>query len=439
MNNKKPNNLKQVLGISFGIAILIGNCVGIGILRMPGTIAGYINNEHLILGLWVLGGVLAMIGAMVYAEASVANPKAGGPYVIVEKALGKQAGFTVGMSDWIYNNASNAALSIAVSEYYVTLSSSTLSTTFLASFLIVILTIVQWFGIKSSDAIQKGLSLLKAIGLLFLVFAFYSHESALTQTTGITNTSTNITIIGAIILSFRAIVITYGGWNAPIYFAEENTNPSKSLPKALIYGVLSITIIYFLINAALMHLIPLSSYANSTLAIADGAKVVFGENGKIVVTIVSIVIVIGALYAGLLFAPRIIFGKSRSGLFFLFASKINRFNIPGLALLATSVITILFAASGTFEFVIAVSVFLYVFIDTSVYISAFYSRWKNIGALAYQAKGFPYLYILMILVNLALLTGVIMEDFKSSAYAIGIILLTIPLYYAFNLLNKKSI
>ena len=405
---------------------------------MPGTIAGYLNNEHLILALWILGGILAMIGAMIYAEASVAHPKSGGPYVIVENALGKQAGFTVGMSDWIYNNASNAALAIAVSEYFSTLTSTKFPTTFLASFLIVILTIIQWFGINSSDTIQKVLSLLKALGLLYLVFAFYNHESLLTQTTGITNTTTNITIIGAIILSFRAIVITYGGWNAPIYFAEENTNPSKTLPKALIYGVLSITIIYFLVNAALMHLIPLSSFANSPLAIADGAKIVFGETGKTIVTIVSIVIVIGALYAGLLFAPRIIFGKSRSGLFFPFAAKINRYNIPGLALVATSLITILFAASGTFEFVIAVSVFLYVFIDTSVYISAFYSRWKTKTELHYKAKGFPYLYVLMILVNLALLIGVVVEDFKSSAYALAIIVFTIPLYYSFKLLVKKS-
>lgn len=444
MNNQNPHSLLKVLGVGFGVAILIGNCVGIGILRMPGTVASYLDNENLILLLWVFGGLLALIGATIYAEASVAHPKAGGPYVLVENGLGKQAGFTVGMSDWIYNNACNAALAIAVSEYYCTLTSSNLPITFLASFLIVVLTIIQWFGINSSDSIQKLLSLLKALGLLFLVFSFFMFDKSLLNEADIMNNHppiqhSNITLIGAIILSFRAIVISYGGWSAPIYFAEENTNPRQTIPKALTYGVISITILYLLVNAALMYLLPLHSFANSPLAIADGANVVFGENGKTVVTIVSIVIVVGALYAGLLFAPRIIFGKSRSGLFFPFAAKINRFNIPGLALLATSFITILFAASGTFEFVIAISMFLYVFIDTSVYISAFYSRWKNKTALDYKAKGFPYLYILMILINIALLIGVVIEDFTSSAYALGIILLTIPLYFVFIMLNKKSI
>lgn len=437
MDQQKKKSLLPVLGTGFGIAILVGNCVGIGILRMPGTIASYLTNDHLILSLWMIGGIISMLGAMIYAEASTACPKAGGPYVIVENALGKQAGFTVGLSDWIYNNASNAALSIAVAEYVVQLHLLNLPLPLLSGLLIAILTLVQWFGIQSSDKVQKALSLGKAIGLLFLVFAFlFWNKNANSIEGPYLKPISEISWIGAIVLSFRAILITYGGWNAPTYFAEENTNPEKNLPKALIYGVLSITVIYLLVNWSLQKVVPTQALANSPLAVAEGAKVVFGEWGKTIVTLVSIVIVSGALYAGLLFAPRIIFAKARSGLFFSFAGNINQFHIPGSALLLTSFITIIFALSGSFELVISMSLFLLIFIDSMVYLSALKQRLNKKQHLPYLAKLFPISHAFMILLNVSLLIAVIAEDWKSSGYAIVVILSSFPLYWLLKR-NKK--
>jgi APA family basic amino acid/polyamine antiporter len=434
VKHRKPSDLLQVLGIGFGIAILVGNSVGIGILRMPGEVASHLHSEWPIMGLWVLIGVLSLIGATIYAEASAAYPYSGGPYAISEHVFGQGPGFTVGCCDWILNTSGNAALSIAASEYFIiTLTGYPLSKAGLAALIIIMLSFIQWFGMHSSRVIQHSLSILKTLGLLFLVGAFFvhGHTAAAPHRTAAWAIHSPVSIFGAMVFSFRAVFFTYAGWNAPIYFAEENKDPVRSIPRSLIWGVASITVIYVLVNAALLYLMPVSAIAQSKLAVAEGAHIVFGHQARLIVTIISIIIVLSGLYPSVLFAPRIIFGMARSGIFFPFAATVNSYFIPGAALIASGAIAIIFALSGTFEFVIAMTTFLFLFVDTSVYAAALYSRWTGRAAFPFHAPGFPVAHIFMILVNAALVASIFVKDPRSSIYGTLIILSTVPLYFVY--------
>jgi len=231
------------------------------------------------------------------------------------------------------------------------------------------------------------------------------------------------------VLSFRAIFFTYAGWNAPVYFSEENKYPARNIPRSLIWGVTGISAIYLLVNASLLYLMPISAIANSRLAVAEGSDIVFGAHARLIVTVISIIIVLSGLYPSILYAPRIIFGMSRSGLFFPFAAGVNKYFIPGGALIASAVIAVLFALSGTFEFVIAVTTFLFLFVDTSVYAAALYSRMNQKAAFPYHAPGYPIAHIFMILVNIALVASIFAEDPHSSTYGALIAFATVPLYF----------
>lgn len=433
MKHRKPSDLLQVLGIGFGIAILVGNSVGIGILRMPGEVASYLNSEWPIMGLWVLIGVLSLIGATIYAEASAAYPYSGGPYAISEHVFGEGPGFTVGCCDWILNVSGNAALSIAASEYFITLTGYSLPKAGLAALIIIVLSAIQWFGMHSSRVIQHSLSILKTLGLLFLVEAFFvhGHTTAAPHRAAALAIHSPVSIFGAIVFSFRAVFFTYAGWNAPIYFAEENKDPVRSIPRSLIWGVVSITVIYVLVNAALLYLMPVSAIAQSKLAVAEGAHIVFGHQARLIVTIISIIIVLSGLYPSIQYAPRIIFGMARSGIFFPFAAMVNSYFIPGAALIASGVIAIVFAVSGTFEFVIAMTTFLFLFVDTSVYAAALYARWTGRAAFPFHAPGFPVAHIFMILVNTALVVSIFVKDPRSSILGGLIVLSTVPLYFVY--------
>ena len=304
----------------------------------------------------------------------------------------------------------------------------------LASLIIIVLSAIQWFGMQSSKVIQNSLSILKTLGLLFLVGAFFVHGDTSPTIHHVAATAaihSPVTIFGAMVLSFRAVFFTYSGWNAPIYFSEENKDPARNIPRSLIWGVICITVIYVLVNASLLYLMPVPVIAGSKLAVAEGADIVFGHHARLIVTIISIIIVLSGLYPSVLYAPRIIFGMARSGIFFPFAARVNRYFIPGGALIASGVIAILFAVSGTFEFVIAMTIFLVLFVDTSVYGAALYSRWIKKTAFPYHAPGFPVAHVFMILVNIILGISFLVADLRSSIYGALLVLSTIPLYFIY--------
>ena len=426
---KPPSSLLRVLGISFGVAMLIGNSIGGGIIRMPGVVASYTPNASIIILLWVLGGVLALAGAFVYAEASAAYQFTGGPFVFSEKVFGIRAGFSVGFIDWFFNVAGTSALAVAIGEYIVPYLGPGWSIPLVACIIVILLSISQWFGIQMGSAIQKGLSGLKAAGLLFLVIAFFLHGRA----HGTTSTTSLSPVVGfsVIILALRAITFTYSGWNSPIYFSEENNDPAKSIPRSLIIGVLLLTFNYVIVNISMLYMMPPAVLAKSTMAVADGANIALGSNAKTIVTVLSIIIIMSGTYAGILYVPRIIFGMARSGSFFSVVSRLNRYKIPGVALIITSVVCIAIIFTGSFEFISAITTFLYLFVDTTVYLAALVSRWKKKTSLPFKAPMFPVLHVFMIAINIALLIGISTEDIKSSLYGLGAILLTIPLYTIF--------
>ena len=145
--------------------------MGIGILRMPAVIAGYITDPYIFISLWVAGGLISLIGASIYAEMGTRFPSAGGPLVYAQKALGDQYGFITGWANWIFIAGVMAYLSIAVSEYTIKLLDVSLPTGLVSSVFIILLAILQWRGMHISSNIQKIMSLLKALALLFFVAA----------------------------------------------------------------------------------------------------------------------------------------------------------------------------------------------------------------------------------------------------------------------------
>ncbi len=177
MVNKSPNHLKKVLGFSFGIAILVGSTIGVGILRTPGAIAGLLNNYWLIIACWIIGGIYVLIGAGSYAELATMLPKAGGSYNYVKRAFGNYAGFITGWFDYITNAIAPAFYCIVISEYIIILFPNLESqTTVIAIASLIAFTILHAKGVNNGSMVQQITSVIKvfffcsAYCCLFYVF-----------------------------------------------------------------------------------------------------------------------------------------------------------------------------------------------------------------------------------------------------------------------------
>jgi APA family basic amino acid/polyamine antiporter len=345
---------------------------------MPARVAGYITTPYLFISFWIIGGLISLLGASVYAEMGTRFPFAGGPFVLAQKTFGDMGGFITGWSDFIASIGSTAYLAIATVEYLNKLLGLNIPIGIISSVLIIVIAIIQWQGMRQSSNFQKVMSALKAIGLLLFVIAcfiyfFIGHRYSVDTE----NSISTIPLFAAIILSLRAIFATYSGWNNAIYFTEEDTNPEKNLPSSMFWGVISIMIIYVLVNVGLIAVLPLQEMAKSSLPAADAAQKIFGSKGDIIVTILSVISLIGIANLGILFTPRILFAMSKAGLFFKSASTLNKHSIPGNALIITTVATVLLALTGLFNLVLNVTILFAVIVDLSVYISIIFVRNKK--------------------------------------------------------------
>ncbi len=176
MKKVKPNQLKKTLGYSFGIAIMVGSTIGVGILRTPGAIAGMLDNYWLILACWLLGGIYVLIGVGSYAELATMLPKAGGSYNYVKRAFGDYAGFVTGWFDYITSAIAPAFFCIVISEYIAILFPNLKNqTTTIAIAFLVAFTMLHASGVKNGSSVQQITSVIKIVLFIALIVACFSY------------------------------------------------------------------------------------------------------------------------------------------------------------------------------------------------------------------------------------------------------------------------
>jgi APA family basic amino acid/polyamine antiporter len=420
--------LLTVLGVTFGLAVTVGNMIGAGILRTPGDIAGQLPTFWPFLAVWIIGGLYALLGANALAELGTLVPESGGQYVFVRRALGDYAGLVVGWSDWISTCGTTAAVSIVVGEYTLVLFPHLRGIEPIALTVIAVLTIIQWLGVRWGGWTQDATSLLKALAFLFLIGACF-YLGARHPTAASIETEHEGSLVIAFILALQAVIYTYDGWTAVIYFSEEVKDSGRNIPRAMFGGVFAVMAIYLLVNVAFLRVVPLGSIAGQKMAAGVVAQHLFGAYGDTILRTIMIVSLLSAVNSNVLMAPRVLFAMSRDRLFWRGAAEVNKGGTPDIALLISSFLAAVFVISGRFEQVIAILAFFFVANYTLSFTSLFAMRRNAPDApRPFRAIGHPFTTALALLASVAFLIGAIVSDTRNSLYAVGVLVLTIPLY-----------
>ncbi len=432
----RQNPLLRILGVGFGIAVVIGGTVGVGILRSPGAVAAHLGSGWLILLVWTLGGLYTLLAANNTAELATMMPRAGGPYVYARRAYGDYGGFVVGWSDWMLNTLPLSFMTIVFGEYMSSLFPPFPGNVQLfAVSILLLLTAINWVGLRAGSETQKVASVLKALALLGFVaacFLFGGHgEFADAAPLAAEATKGTFATIVACVLSFQLVLSAFGGWNAVIYFAEEDTNPQRNIPRSLFGGIALIIVIYLLVNAALLHVLPMRVMAASKFAGADAINVIFGARSGQTVTALALLSIVGILNALLMFVPRVLLALGRDGLFWRNATTVNARGTPTVAMACTVAPAILMALIGSFEMLLAISEFFAVTIVILLIGALFILRRREPDApRPYRAWGYPYAPALMLLLGVALFVAYIVSNPLNSLYAIAFLLASYPVYRA---------
>lgn len=438
MSDSAKNQLRKSLGLSFNIAVLIGGTIGVGILRTPGTIAEMLNNYWLILASWLFGGLYVLLGANSYSELATMLPKAGGSYNYIKRAFGEYAGFLSGWFDYITNAIPPAFYCIVISEYMIILFPALANySTVMAVSLLAAFVLLHLSGVKNGSVIQQITSLLKVICFVALVVACFMYTGVKVPAVKTDNSVFQIGLVFGFFKSLQLIIGTYNGWNAVCFFAEENENPNKNIPKSLYSGVLLVVAIYVLVNLAFFHVLPIETLAKSNLAAADVAKILFGENGATIVTVISIFSLISILNAFMMIPPRILYGLSRDGFFIKEGTQVNKGGTPIVALLVSSLFSLLLIIFvGSFEALFSFVAFISIIVWGLAYFSLLKLRNSEPNLpRPYNSFWYPWTTIIAIIASIALFIGFIFSDQTSFIIIIGITVVSYPLFW---ILKKKK-
>lgn len=431
MQSTRSNSLRRVLGLAFGIAVVVGGTIGQGILRTPGLVAQGVPDPAVMLLLWVLGGVLALIDAMSTVELAASIPLVGGPYAFARRAFGPVTGLAVGVTDWLGNVAAISYLAVVFAEYVHRLGLLTaIPLALIAAAMPVLTGAIQWFGTRVAGRSQEIGSAVKAVIFLGLIAALLlAPRGAPVATPGVISPTFSIL---AVIVAIRAIYGTYAGWNGAVYFSEEVNDPGHSVARATFSGIVLITVIYTLIVAACLHVLPVAVMAKSNLAVADAAGVVFGPPGDTLITVISLISLATTQNTVVMMFPRVLYAISRDAGGVLGLTRVTENGTPWTALMVTVILSAVLASIGVYEILLALSVSLVAAVSVVINLAAIRMRLSEPGlARPWRMPLFPLPALFALAVNAALLAVFVYEDPVTAGLGFaGLGTLVVPIYLA---------
>jgi APA family basic amino acid/polyamine antiporter len=422
-------HLLRILGVGFGISVIIGGTVGVGILRTPGEVAAQLQNRGLLLAVWLAGGLYAFCCTLSVVELGTSLPEAGGWYVYSRRAFGPYGGFLIGCCDFAVQCASLAYLAVASGEFLGELFPALRGRVILLGMaMLIILALLNWMGLRAGSRTQELTCLAKVLALAVFVAACFAISPAAASAPPLF-ASPRAGIMLAILIALQPIIVTYDGWYSAIYFMEEDEDPVRNLPRSSIGAVVACIAIYLLLNLALLHVLPIDRLAASQMPAADAAAIIFGGSGRRLILLVSLLASISTINAILMMNSRILFGMSRDGLLPRGLAAVNAGGTPALALLLSTLTAILLVLSGSFEKLIAMASFLFVVVYLSGFCALIVLRRREPDLpRPFKAWGYPWTNLAVLLASAAFLIATVAGDLKDALFALILIAMSYPVY-----------
>jgi APA family basic amino acid/polyamine antiporter len=352
MTAPEPSGYARRLGVFDATMLVVGGIVGAGIFLNPAVVAQRAPTAFLTIGIWVLGGAVALAGAFVFAELGARQPEAGGGYVYLRDGLSPVFGFLYGWTELlVINSGGIAAVAVTFASYAADLTGASRTIIpWLAVGAIALLSGVNLLGIKTGAIAQNILTVLKLLALaaLIVVGLVWSAPELLSETSA-PSALTALTALTAIGTGLIPVLFAYGGWQSTNFVAAELKEPRRNLPRALVMGVVIVVLVYVLANVVYVKVLGVSGLAASTAPASDVMRGLIGPWGATFIAFGIAVSTFGFLNLAILSAPRVYQAMAADGVFFGRAAKLNqRYRVPAVAILIQGAWAALLIATKTY-------------------------------------------------------------------------------------------
>jgi APA family basic amino acid/polyamine antiporter len=341
--------LVRRLGLFDVTMLVMGGIVGAGIFVNPAEVARHVTSAGWIVGVWVIGGVVALAASFVYAELAARRPEVGGQYAYLRDAYGPMPAFLYGWALLlVIQSGGMAAVAITFARYFLELTHWSVHESVLGVGALAILTLINCFGVRSGSSVQSGLMVLKiaAIAMLVIVGWWFAPAAPSASLPAEAIPATGIAAIGA---ALTPVMFSYGGWQTSGFVAGEMRNPQRDLARGLVLGVSGVIMLYCLVAFICVHALGPAGLAASKTPASDVMRLALGDRGATLIALGIAISTLGFLSQGMLTAPRVYFAMAEDGLFFRSVANVNATtHVPVIAIILQGVAAAVIALSGTY-------------------------------------------------------------------------------------------
>jgi basic amino acid/polyamine antiporter, APA family len=444
--------LKKQISFYTLTMIAIGSSIGSGIFKTPSEIAGYLPAEGWMLMVWVVGGIIALCGALTFAEISARYPQAGGFYVFLREAFGELPAFLYGWTMLVVvNTGSLAALSLVFVAYLnILIPISDVLQTIIAISTIVILTIMNVFGVRFGGIFASVFTTAKLLGIFMVVLlgvfvGNFSVNASNFNFPKLAETAQHLPLISAFGLALIGVTFSYGGYQHATFVAAEVKDAQRVVPRAMLLGISIVCLAYLSVNFAYLKLMPLADIAASKSVAADAVSSVWSA-GALFIAFLIVLSVLGTIGIYILTAPRIYFAMAEDGVFFKqFAALHPRYKTPQYAIIFQSVWAIvLLIFWKTFADLITYVVFIDTafFFLTAATIFVFRRRetTKNRGEnVLYRTFLYPITPLIFMAMSAFIVVNTLIEKPVQAIAGLAFLVIGVVVFYAFRKRRDPSV
>jgi len=461
----------QTLGLIRGLgswaasAIVVGTMIGTGIFLKPSEMAATGKSIAVVLAAWIVGGLLSLFGALSYAELGASIPEAGGEYAYLRRGFGPAWGFLFGwMHSIVGRPASAAAIAAGLLRFWGFLTPSVVAPLYtihlqvpfatqarsafvftwaqpLAVVALILITLINYLGVRFGGQVQVALTFLKVSSLfVIIVLGFVLTRGGAANFSPIFPQSIGWGTLSGFLAALAASLWAYDGWEDLNLVGSEVSDPQRNIPRALVWGVLFVGVVYVLFSTVCSYALPLAAVASSQHVASDVVASFAGRSAALWITLAMVISALGTLNSSVLSGARVDYAMARDGLFFRVAAKVHpRFRTPGNALLLQCCLASVMALTGTFEDLTSLFIFAtWIFYGLSVVVMFRLRRVEPDLPRPYRAWGYPVLPALFIAGAIALTVSLWIARPLRSTIGLALIAFGLIFYWHWNRGAKDS-
>ena len=429
--------LARSLGLFDATMIVMGGIIGSGIFRNPSVVAAKVHTPFLILGAWVVGGLIALAGAFIYAELANRRPEVGGQYAYIREAYHPALAFIYGWALLLVTQTGGmAAVAVTFGRYFIELTHIPVSQPMVAVLALALLTVINCLGVRAGSTVQSVLMVLKivAIAALILCGLFLADAKAPVGNPAdapLLDGPISFDLLTAFGAAMVPVLFAYGGWQTANFIAAEVREPRKNLPRGLVIGVMGVIALYLAVSFVCLRALGTAGLAQTETPASDVMRLALGAPGARLIAAGIAISTLGFLSQGMLTAPRVYFAMADDRLFFKRVAWIHpRTHVPVVAIALQGVMAIIIALSGTYEEILTYVVSVdFIFFGLSATCIFVFRRRNGGDGEGFKIPGHPVTTLLFVAACWLVVINTVYKEPLNSLIGLAIMLAGIPVYF----------